>query len=533
MRLRLKARARSFCRDLKRPLRLVLFLLMAFGITTVALLPEHIAGQPRGLPKLGLNELGVCLLLLPLLSAWTAVRQGVIVFRPEEVHFLFPAPVSSRALLLTHMLGVLAKSLSGALMFAVFVRPAGTGFLTTALGYGLYLQFMMLMPVSVDLTCLRWPGETRRRRARWLLAAMVALFVGAVGLAWVQDGRALLGTASLRHAILPMLPFTTVICGGELPGSLPYGVGMALVLAILAALAARILSFRGDVREAAHKASLVQAKALESVRNGRVFVDGPREHVGGSLLPMLPQLGGAGVHCWRQLTVLLRTRKSYALLLMMTVATGVSVHFTHKAGPAVVGLAMLGVLVVSGPMFVRCDFRSDYDCLPWLRTLPTPPGVLAAGQLLASALALYVIQLVFSGWSLFVCPPEYRLALLGVYVALPVFNLLQLSVWNGAHLMAPLRPGGEHGTPDAATVLRLYMVMLAIMLVIGAALAVTGLFAAAAWFGLPSLGVDGTQARSVVSFLVGLMALGTVTAVCVWCVGRLFLRVDCSRDLSG
>jgi len=530
---RLKARARHFIGDLKRPSRLVLFLLAAGGFTLIVLSPGRSAARQQGLAGLGVHELGGFLLLLPLLSTWTAVRQGVIVFRPEEVQFLFPAPVTSRALLLTHLLSSLAKSFSGALMFALFVRPAGAGFLITALGYGLYLQSCMSLQVSVDLACLRWPGDVRRRRARWLLVALLALLAGAVALAWDQDGRAWTGPGVLRHAILPMLPFVTVICGGELPGSLPFGLAVTIVLAVIAVLTARVLSFRGDVREAAHQASLVQAKVLESVRAGRAFHDQPREQVSGSLLPMLPHLGGAGVHCWRQLTVLLRTRKSYVMLLLMTAAAGLSMRLSHEADPTAAALVMLGVLVFSGPMFVQCDFRSDYECLPWLRTLPTRPGMLAAGQLLASALVLYVLQLALSGWSLFVCPPEQRLGLVGVYVALPVFNLLQLSVWNGAHLIAPLRPGGEQGAPGATAVLRLYMVMIAIMLVIAAALAIAALFVAAAWFGLPLLGLESTALRGVLAYTLGLAALGTVTAVCVWCVGRLFLRVDCSRDLTG
>jgi ABC-2 type transport system permease protein len=531
--LRLRARVRHFVLDLRRPRRLALFLLAAGALAFMALAPGRSAARGRGLASNGVNELGAFLLLLPVLSAWTAVRQGVIAFRPEEVHFLFPAPVTSRALLLAHLITTVAKSFTGALMFALFLRPAGAGLLATALGYGLYLLFCVCLQVRIDLACLRWPAAVRRRRARWLLLGMLALFAGAVALARHQDGGIWTGWPVLRHAVLPVLPFATVIGGGALPGSLPYATGLLLVLAIIGALAAQVLRYRGDVREAAHQASLVQARALEAVRTGRAFTDAPRDEVRGTLLPMLPHLRGAGVHAWRQLTVLLRTRKSYAMLLIMTLAAGASTALSGRAEPIASAAVMLGVLVFAGPMFVQCDFRSDYDCLPWLRTLPTPPGVLAAGQLMASAIVLYVLELVFAGWSLAACAPGHRLAWLGAWLALPVFNLLQLSVWNGAHLVAPLRPGLEQGAPGAVAVLRMYLVILAILAVLAAACAIAALFAAAPWFGLPLLGVEDRALRGIAAWAAGFAALCAVTAVTVWCVGRLFVRVDCSRDLSG
>ncbi|HTE05786.1 MAG TPA: putative ABC exporter domain-containing protein [Planctomycetota bacterium] len=530
-RRRLRARVRHFVRGCKRPLRLVLSLLCVAGITLVALAPGDKAPRDQGLQAGGVHALGTFLLLLPLVSVWTSVRQGVLAFRPEEVHFLFPAPVTSRALLLGHLVSTLGKSLSGAFLFALFFRPGGAALPAIVLGYAVYIMFCVLLQVSVDLTCLRWSPAVRRRAARAVLAAMLVLLAGSVALAWQQDGRAWDGWRSVRHATAVMRPFATVISGGTLPGSLPYGTGLLLALGAIALLAWRVLRFRGDVREAAHGASLVHAKALAAVRAGRVFHDAPREDVAG-LLPMLPHLRGAGVHAWRQLTVLRRSRKSYALLLVMTLAAGAATRVSWAAEPVITPLAMLAVLAFAGPMFVQCDFRSDYDCLPWLRTLPCKPGVLAAGQMLASSLVLFALQVLLTGWSLLVCSPEQRLACFAAYLLLPVFNLLQLSVWNGAHLISPLRLGGEQGAPGAMAVLRMYLVMFSVLGVIAVALLLAGLVGAGTWHGLPLLGVSGTAVRRTCAFLAGYGALALVTALCVWCVGRLFLRVDCSRDLA-
>jgi ABC-2 type transport system permease protein len=529
--VRLRARVRAFVTDLRRPKRLLLLLLAVAVIGLLLFSQGRMEARQKGLAQGGLTEIAAFLLLLPLLSTWAAVRQGVIAYSPEEVHFLFPAPVTTRALLLTHLLTTAAKSFSGAFIFALFLRPAGGSFLLASLGYGLYLLFCVCLQVAVDLRCLRWPAETRRARARWLLLVLLVLLAGAVALAWWQDGQRSTGWPVMRHAVLPMLPFAAVIAGGALGGAPSYPVALACVIGAVGALVWLVLAFRGDVREAAHKTSLVVAEKLAAVRSGKVFHDAPRERTRGTLLPMLPRLGGAGVHAWRQLSVLLRARKSYMLLLLLTLGVGISTSLTGQRDAVRSATAMLAVLLFAGPMYVQCDFRSDYECLAWLRTLPTPPAVLAAGQLLASALVLYLLQLVLAGWIIVVCPAEQRLGWIGAFLALPVFDLLQLAVWNGAHLLSPLRPANTAGAPGAIAVLRLYITMAAVFLTILAAVAIAGLCGAALWFALPLAGVEGVPARGVAAFVAGFAGLVTVTAVAVWCVGRLFIRVDCSRDL--
>jgi hypothetical protein len=123
---------------------------------------------------------------------------------------------------------------------------------------------------------------------------------------------------------------------------------------------------------------------------------------------------------------------------------------------------------------------------------------------------------------LVVAPASHRLAWIGVLLALPAFTLLQLSVENAAFLIYPLRLVRVQRTGmSAMMVVRLYAVLAVKLLVLGIALAVPAALALLAhWL----------VGNRVLTGLVALIALGLVTATFVWLVGRIFLRVDPSRQ---
>jgi len=542
--LRMRGRVRAFRAGLRRPARVLMLL---FAVALVAFLAWN---SPRtGRHARDWSQAAVllpCLLLaFTVLSTWAAARHGVIAFTPEEVHFLFPAPVTSRALLLTHLLTSAGKSFTGGFFFALFLRPPLVSLPWAALGYGGFLFFLALLQVRIDISCMRLQAPARARRARFILAFMLALVAGSSALALQRLGPDA-DLRVLRYAIWPLLPFVSIICGRAGPpeimqellgASLPLDVSILLVLGTVTLLAAGVLSFQGDVREAAHHTSVKLQARIERIRRGRALMDAPKALSGGRVLPMLPRLGGAGVHAWRQLTVLSRSRKPYLLLVVMTLLMGVSMGLAQRgsAQPSALSAAasMLAMLVFVGPMYVQCDFRADYECLPWLRSLPTPPGILAAGQLLASALVLYVLQVLLTGWVFFVLPASNLPWLAVMLVCLPVFNLLQLSVWNGFHLLYPMRMTAKEGSPPGAVqVVRLYLVVIGVFVVLGLATAIAAAFGVLAWFGAGWLGASATLVRLLAAGIAGFTALCLVTAVCIWCVGRIFVRIDPSRDLN-
>jgi hypothetical protein len=201
----------------------------------------------------------------------------------------------------------------------------------------------------------------------------------------------------------------------------------------------------------------------------------------------------------------------------------------RQAESAAIGL--ISVLTVAGPFYVQCDFRSDFAVLAWLRSLPTRPTMLALGQMLSSALIIYLFQFFLTAWILFVARGPELLAWIAVFVALPVFNLLQLSVWNGAHLLYPTQLIGRGGTPSPTQVVRWYLTIAAVLGLLGTAL----LASVAVGFGTHALLMHMGVAVEWSRPLAGLMGFATLCAVTAWsivAVGRIFIRVDPARDLS-
>jgi hypothetical protein len=544
--LRFKGRLRALARGMRQPKRLI----MTLG--GVALVSFWIWVQGRSTHSTsfigGAHQdvfLGAFLMFFPIMSMWAAARQGLIVYSPEEIHFLFPDPVRTRTLLETHLTTNCVKSLSAAFFFALFVRPENVSFPWAVLAYGIYLAFVVCLQAAVDVGCIGMDVAARRRRARMLVGGILLVIGSGVALAAsVTQGTGVDpatgdprvgGMDLMRWAVIPAQPFIALIQARGLTGSGPMAAALNLggVLALIAALAITVLRFRGDVRESSHATSATVAEKMKAIRRGKMFQDAPKETTAGSTLPMLPRLGGAGIHAWRQLSVLRRARKSYVLLIFMALAMGIAFGIIKHNDPIAVAGVMLGVLSFAGPMYVQCDFRSDYESLAWMRSFPTPPGVLAAGQLLSSALVLYVMQVVMAGWVVLVCPAEQRLAWIGVFVMLPVFNLLQLSVWNGAHLIHPIRPATAAGTPGIAQMLRVYLVMLGVFFTLFLAVAIAAGFGTLTWWLLDRVaGLGPVTGVWIVTGLVALLALCTVTSICIWCVGRIFIRIDPNIDLA-
>lgn len=520
MRLRSRARLRGLIASLRRPRRLVLLLLLAAMIALV--IAGQVAGGGAGHSGFeGQNAARMLALLLTFLMLTTAVgalSQGVIVFDPAEAQFLFPAPVGTRALLASHVVVALMRSLSGSLVFSIFLRPWDVSFLQASSGYFLYFTTLVLLGLNLDMASMHLPPARRRHRGR--LVGLVALLAGTSLLAadvLKADG---FRPELLDRIGLPAHPWVAMLAADTREAYLS-SLGWCLLIIVLLAL--RPLSFHGNLRESAGRTSEVVRRRLVRLSRGDLERDGPRR-TRGWLLPMLPRWGGAGVHAWRQLSSLSRRRKSFALLVTLSVFSGVGVGLhSFREMPELMAGMMLGVLALAGPLYVQCDFRSDFDSLAWLRSMPSPPTALAAGQLLASTLVIFGFQLVLGSWVFLVVEPK-ALPLWGlVFASLPLVDLLQLCVENGVFLLYPHRLDASRGPPGALQLARMYALMLLKMLLL---LASVLLVALPAWVVAVPLG------QPVLGACLGWLLLLSECVLLVWVVGRLFVRVDPGRDLA-
>ena len=512
--LRVRARCRGFLRSLRRPRRVILVLF--FALVAGFLIFARTGGK-GGVPG---EFFGVFLLFFVVATVVGTVGNGAITFTPAEVHFFFPAPIGTRALICSHLVSGALKSASGALVFSLFIPPRDAPFLQVLFGYVTFFMTLVALGAVVDLRCLGLSRSARRRLALSTCLGLALLAGGVVYATWRIDG--VVSPALVRHLGLPAAPFVVLI-GSDDGGAVL--LDALLLWGLIAALVCEALRFKGDIREAAMATGARLRARLKRSGMAGPPVSALPARTRGQVLPMPPRLGGAGVHLWRQLTTLIRQRRSFGMLIFAcAVFAGTFTLMTPaEFGGEFLAVMVLAIVATAGPFYVQCDFRSDHEALAWLKSLPTGATALAAGQMLASVVVLYVIQLLLGGWVILVAPPERRLLWAGVLLALPAVDLLQLCVENGAWLLYPHKLNPAHGTPGLVDIARMYALVMAKMLVMVLALA-TAL--------VPAVLVHVALERPVVTGLVGLLSLHAAALAHVWIVGRIFIAVDPGRDLA-
>lgn len=515
-RLRFRAWAREHRRGLKRPRRKLLWIV---GLGLVALM-VFVQGRDQDEPQtLSQGDLPAAFLTVFVLSTvLAAVGSGSLVFSPAEVHFLFPGPVGSRALIASHLISASVKSLTGALTFAVFFPTGDSGLPRRAGAYTLLFVTLVLLGVWVDLLHMHLDPADRRRRAwRWTAATLLLLGAGFLATA-AADGA--ITRQAVRHLVLPGALFAGLLTA---PADQALG-HLAGTLALAGLLTAACLTWRGDIRPGALANSERFQRFMERVGKQGLFVEGTEARTSGRVLPMLPRWGGAGCHAWRQLSSLRRKRKALTMLILFPALMGGFLGFVKDgAQPEAGAAAMIAMLAFVGPMYVQCDFRADHGTLAWLRSLPTSATALALGQLMASSAVVTALQWLMGGWGVFFAAPEQRLLWLVALAGLPALNVVLLAVENGAWLLKPYQLDFRRGPPGALEVLRLYGLMLAKFVALGVVL---GLGA------LPATLVTWLTGSPLAGALLGLATLVAEAVLLVGIVGRLFRAVDVGEELA-
>ncbi len=527
-RLRWRAKRRDFIAGLKRPKR-VAGLVLVLGLFGLILVGQMLSPKDRAFfaGEDGRMQLALFLTFFPFMSIYVATKQSVIAFRPEEVHFLFPAPLTSAQLLRYHVRSAIFKATTASLFFALFLRPHDIAIPHAFVVYVGLFAMTVLLQVWVDLKQIGRTQEARKTRSRIVGGLLLGWVVVTAGAAWIQDG-GVISWQLLRHVSLPVRPFMELLRTSDPLGMLPW---LALIGAVMFTLAASISRYSGDVREAARDASERTANTLERLQGGKMFQDAPKQHTGGRTLPLFPRWGGAGPHCWRQLNALRRSKKSFVALLFVAGIMGFTGSRAESLGPEVAALIMAIGIGAIGPIYVQCDFRSDFDSLAWMRSMPASPTAVAWGQILAPTLVLTALQLAVGGWGLFFLRGEQLLVGLAVLVALPLINMLQLIVWNGAFLLFPLRMLQHGGPPNVGKIVRIYLTIGAVFMVIGSSLGLATGLGVGTFFLLSWAGLESETPRALAGTLVGFTAVFAMVAWGISVLGVLYARLDPNREL--
>jgi hypothetical protein len=363
--------------------------------------------------------------LMLVMEVWTG---RALAFKPQELDFLFPAPVSRRELLAYHLLSRLPVRLLSALWISLFtMRMAPSrlgGLLMPLLGFTL-LHVMTELVALLGAASSVWAGRWRSRLL-WTVAAVGALWsVASAARAATGTAAALaaLRTPVMRVLVLPMRPLGYIDTAAGPVGVLLWsGVVLLEIAAAVGVLFALDLAYT-------ERAALASQRALERMKRAWAgqAVGVARPWKLRVRFPMPRILGDAAPMAWRQCVELIRTPRA---LMLPFVVPGLYMGL-FMALPIIEGRP-LGEEMVAGvvalsffvPLLlpnIGFDFRRDVDRIATLRALPLHPVSVAAGQIFAPALAFVAAQvMVITAASLVADVISLRLVLGCLGVGIPL-----------------------------------------------------------------------------------------------------------------
>jgi len=442
--------------------------------------------------------------LLAVAYAWIfGSDKSALAFTPAEVALLFPAPVSRRALILYK----LARS-QIAILFTVFIwvilLGRGDGAVPAPL-FGVTVWAMITtfslhrLGVALVRSGMTQHGTSGARRSAvplLLFAAVLATVGAGLWLARAELMAAPSFPAQLRSlgdvlqdapAGIALLPLHLLIAplGAEGAGDWLRLIGPALI--ILGVHLWWVLRTDAAFEEAAVEASVKQAKALAELKARQSGTLRPKLTAARRTIPLAPTGAPAVAILWKNAIWLHRTGQVRSILLPPALALAALVLLGRDGGGAAQVIAAISVAVVViflmvGPLVLRNDLRADLLQLSLLKTLPLRARDVVFVQILGTAAAMTVGQvlLVFVGAAalslsaLGAKVPAGVLAasVIGSPLLLLALNAANFTIHNGMAVVFPgwvrlgdTTPGGVESMGQlmlvgAATILALVLMLL-------------------------------------------------------------------------
>lgn len=435
----------------------VLFFLFVVGTQLLALMTA------REVPRLHepvLQGFSVALLLF-LVPALVAAEAPF--YWPQEVQFLFPAPLRRRELLLYMLVSrgwvqIFSGLWLGLVGMRMAVRPAAA--------LPAVVLSMLFLFVASQLTGLIKLAVGDRLPPRATTVGRVAVYVAAGWLAWgfyreIQTEGfgpavgALFQSPMMRAAMLPVRPFAEVFAAETAGAALAWS---AVCLAMVLAAAAAVLAMDVDFRERSLSSSARRFERIRRMRRGRGGLGSAAAPVNRKLrIPAFAWLGTAAPLARRHAYELGRGVRVLATLVFMAAMAFVYVIFLPRMmdpdeagalGTSLVVLAVVFPLLATGGFPV--DFRRDIERIAYLRSLPLRPSSVAVGEVFVSAATVSIANLLLLAITVWMADGrvEGRMAALAAAVAVPV-GWLAVALENWLFLLFPTRVQGDGGQQSA------------------------------------------------------------------------------------
>jgi len=365
----------------------------AVGFTTQN--TENFGGNVRLFGAPGLT-------LLVMLGAFSPLG---LYFRPPDVHWLLPAPLSRTELVLFNVAIRARPAILSGLLLSLLPTWRAAGWWPAFTGYTLI--FLLLQTSGQWMAVLRaWLAlRVRPLWRRVLGAALFGLPLAAAALELSVrsdvDIREFFRVSRVMLLVgAPARPFLSTVVAPDLASWLLWA---SISMGILGAMVAHICLLPVPYREAAVQQSERRVARFARMRSGGGTFGASRSTSVARRVPMFPTLGGAGPVAWRQIQELVRNPRGVALILSivgLVVVAVIGLPWLRGGDPILVtqlgqtGIFLVTILPLLMGDNLACDFRRDLDRMPQLKAWPISPVALAAGQIAPAALFVTAVQAV-------------------------------------------------------------------------------------------------------------------------------------------
>jgi len=356
------------------------------------------------------------LIVLTLMSSWVfGADTTALAFSQAELSFLFPAPLSRRALIGYKLSRAQIAVVINVLIWVFILRRGGTALPSPLRAVGIWLLFSTLnfhrLGAALVRSSWREHGRVAVRRHRWSIAFFVVL--GLALLAGLVNGREALkaadGTAeflaalghilSVPPASIGLYPFHLIVAPTFARNVAEWSsvVWPALVMALIHVW----WVWRTDTafEDAAIEASAERARRIDVMRTRRTIgaINPPR--AAKSTLRLASVGHPALAIFWKNMLCLRRTVQIH--VFVGPVAMAVIIGPAASGGGADVGemvalgaLVLVAMLLLFGGRLIRNDLRADMQHLPLIKSLPIAPGEIVLAEVASSAVPMAVFQIV-------------------------------------------------------------------------------------------------------------------------------------------
>jgi len=475
------------------------------------------------------------LLVLVLVGAFSG--RGLY-FKPNEVDFLFPAPVSRRELLFYNILGKLGTLLPTYLCMCLFFLRHAPHWFYGLVGIFLALAFAQLFTQIAGLLLASASVRVARRLRHTLLLGLGALLAIGVFLArqrlpadadFGAVARDVVESSAVEALTLPTRVYVEVFLAETAGGFLIWATAGSGILALIIVLMVFLdVAYLEGALELSRK---VEAR-LKKMRTGGGAFGSLSSAKARFSIPMFPRLRGAGSLAWRQCVEMSRNLRGFVLLFVFLGIVLVPYFLTARRVPADIGNADRFPMAIIFVIFFTIlmtqnfpfDFRRDLDRMGYLKSLPLTPLAIAAGQLVPTTVVFSLLQ----GCAVTVVQLAGNPMPVAIYLSILAFlvplNWLAAAIDNALFLLLPYRlaPKADASFRFAGrATITVFLKLLALAVTLGLCF----FFGFSAWTIFGGSLVTG-----------GLAAAACILVACfvfTWLVARSFQAFNVGKDAPG